>query len=339
MSRIIFFDRAGVALGETQAEVQRSWSLHGKGQQNGLVGRANFVLSVLDRACTREFLEFGTLIWVEDENLPAWAGVIDPPRRWRSRQVEVTAYQAERWLKYRRGVVGAKLTGSGGEIFKQLIAQYNAAGLPGMSLGNIWTGGTVREETLDGANLLKVMDALAERAECEWRVYPVIEDGRLRLVVEYAEQLGRDLDYMLEEDGNLTAPEWSEDGELINDLIGYGEGANLKARPSRREENGESILAHGRREGVKQFAGVTQPATLESNTQAEISRVAEAVSSFSLDMTATGYVPEVGDRLRLRLHTMGFAAESGRGFDGTVRVMGMETNGRDNVRLICQVLK
>ena len=78
-SRMSIYDKSGIYLTEIDADIDRTWKIND-------YGKATFTISKEDVKAVYEYIRFGNLIYIEHNKLPAWAGVIDPPRDWASSQ-------------------------------------------------------------------------------------------------------------------------------------------------------------------------------------------------------------------------------------------------------------
>lgn len=335
MSRIQVFDRNGVMIAEFEATCNRSWLLSD-------VGKAQLDLSVFDAKCRREYLEFGNLVLVEHEKLPAWGGVIDTPRTWYGNgAVSVQAYSAEKLLSYRIAPLNITLKGTAGEIVRQMLQLAQADDTLPIVEGQIDVGGTQRQETLNVSVILEEMQRVAKRAGGEFTVIPVVTRGILSFELSYYTSIGRETGFGLEEGHNLelTSRVLVEQGNLVNDLVGYGDGASWTSRPTQRVIDEGSIGLYGRRQGAKNFSGNVIEGTLLDNSVKYVEQRKQPRMTFDLSALNVGETwswLRPGNVLKMRLFSVGFNGDS-FGYTGDVLVRGMEFNEEKNtVRIICE---
>lgn len=335
MSRIQVFDRSGTALAEFEATCNRTWLLSD-------VSRAQVSLSVLDAKCRRDVIEFGNLVLVEHEKLPPWGGVIDTPRTWYGNgAVGVQMYSAEMLLSYRIAPLDVTVKGTAGEIMRQMLQLAQLEERLPVVEGQIDVSGSQRQETLNLTVILEEMQRVAKRAGGEFSMTPVVRGGRLFFELSYFASVGRETGFGLEEGHNLelTNRVLVEQGEIINDLVGYGDGASWSARPTQRVIDEASVGQYGRRQGAKNFSGNVTEGTLLDNAQTYVAQRREPQKTFDLTVPDVGLAwnrLRLGNILKVRLFSVGFSG-SGFGYTGDVLIRGMEFNEtQQKVRLICE---
>jgi hypothetical protein len=321
---IRIFDRKGIPLGEINALYTCSWLLNGP-------GRMSFSLSVKDPKCREDLLRFGNLVLIQHDTLPDWGGVIDTPREWGSGNVRVNAWSGEKLLEFRRGTPGKVVTGSGGAIFAQIIRQANTVGNLPLVVGNVYEGGKVRTETLNDTLLIETT-RIVEQAKMEWYVEPdLLGDGRLIFRANCLVKTGKQLSLELEESVHLKLSNrpMTEQGEIINDVLGYGEGVNWQSKPTAIRKDDTSIGSYGLRQGLYQFSGVTTGGTLESNTSNYLQQMSEPRVSMDVDVADVNDIwkyMRLGNRFNARLHSVGFTGGT-FGIVQEIRALGMEYDG------------
>lgn len=312
----------GVALGQVKSpKYDVEWRIN-------TVTRLRFSLSTSDAACREDWLQFGNLVLVEPGNgLPAWGGVIDTPREWGRGSVTVTAYSAEHLLGWRRPAqMGQTLKGTAGAIFRQIVQMATAAAFLPVEVGEIFEGGASREETLED-DLLAECQRIAGRARHEFDLTPIVRDGRLIFRANWYERMGQQTDLVLEEkiDLQLSDRPLTEQGEIVNDVLGYGDGATWKSRPTVIKTDAASSGRYMHRQGISGFDGNSETGTLEENTALELGRTAYPVNVLDIRATnvrgAWGNIRK-GNNIRAILRSVGFLG-SGTGLDVPVRIAGM----------------
>ena len=321
-SRVVIYDKAGSPVADVRAGCIRSWRLN-------QYGEARFDISLNDHAAKLQFLEFGNFITVEHEGLPMWAGVIDPPRTWGRRAISCSAYSGEYLLTWRRSDVEVKLTGSAGDVYQQIIALANQPGYIRVAAGAIWTGGSEREETIQPTtNLYEEVKRVAKRAECDFDFTPDFDgQGRLVFKANWYERAGVDRMLALEEGWNIAVGDApvEEQGKIINEVVGYGDGGTWANRPKVKVKDDTSIARYGLRQGSKSFGGATMTGTLTDNATAEVNASRNPRATYSITAIDKGDTLaniRLGDRLPVRFVTAGFNGDS-FGLNAVIRIVGM----------------
>lgn len=340
--RVRIFDRAGVALAEFRASVERSWIL-------GDEGRALFNYPVNQpKVVNDDVLRFGNWMLVENSALPPWVGVLDTPREWNNRQVAIHAYTPEHVLFQRRGPAEEKLTGSAGIIFTKLINLVNTSELTVIRTGNIWYGGTSREETLNPTPLSENLKQVWTRSGEDYTWRPVTDtNGRLIVYGDWTKKLGNDYDVHLHQGtggGNIemVSNVLVEDGDIVNDVLAYGEGLSWLSRPVAIISDTDSIGKYGLRQSSKEYFGVSVIGTLQENATEFIAKNSAAVKTFHINALNKGetfnYI-RLGNSLKLRFEKAGFMG-SNLGYETSVRITGMsyDPDIRNKIELVCEEL-
>ncbi len=311
----------GAALGQVNSpKYDVEWRIN-------TVTRLRFTLSTADAACRADWLQFGNLVLVEPGNgLPAWGGVIDTPREWGRGSVTVTAYSAERLLEWRRPAqMGQILRGTPGSIFRQIVQMATGAAFLPVEVGEVFEGGTSRVETLED-DLLAECQRIAERAGNEFDLTPVVRDGRLVFRANWYERMGQQTNLVLEEGIDLALADrpLTEQGTIVNDLLGYGDGATWQSRPKVTKTDPRSAGMYMHRQGITGFDGNVETGTLEENTIKKLQAAAQPISTLDIRAMNTrgawGGIRK-GNIIRAILHSVGFSG-GGSGADVPVRIAG-----------------
>lgn len=329
--RIRIFDRSGAEVAGFQAEVARSWAI-------GTEGRASFEYSSIKTNIVNErVLKFGNILLIENSRLPAWVGVIDTPRQWDARTITVNAYTMERYFKWRVGPPEQKLSGSAGSIFAQMVNYINNQELTVLRNGNIWTGGTYREETLNPVTLDRNLEQLQQRSLEEYEFAPSA-GGRLLVYANWAYRLGTYTPLTLleaENGGNIEKPTMREDGDITNWIIGYGDGMSWTSRPYRYATDGASWGKYGLRQTGQEYNGVSQTATIDNNNTEYLTKNKEPRKIFEVTALNVGNTFDflrLGNRVAVKFIKLGFT----NGVLGTsvnTRILGMSYNPRNGQKV------
>lgn len=337
MSRIRVFDKAGNGIAEIEAICNRSWILSD-------VGEAQFSLSIFDKKCKREIIEFGNLILVEHERLPAWGGVIDTPREWGNGQVTVHAYSAEKLFDYRIGPLDQKITGTAGRLFQKILDEALKQGWMPVEGGIFESDGKDRKETLNPTSLLDEMRRVWERSGGDFILAPRVDDqGRLRFVLNYYADLRFDTQFVLKEGHNIALSNraLTEQGRIVNWFFAFGDGDTWESRPQFTGSDAESISRYGLRQDSKQFSGVEEVGTLQKHAEniLKVTRAPQVMLDVEvLDVGDAWLNCRPGAVVWVELHSAGFWGD-GIGYRGQARIIGMELDeGGQKLRILTEVL-
>ena len=333
--RLRIFDRQGFSLAEFRVNVERSWAI-------GYEGRATFSYPTRKTDVVNEkVLQFGNYLLVESTTLPPWIGVIDTPRAWADKEVEVNAFTPERLFSYRRGGIENKLTGSAGSIFAQLIDIINLAEPTILQAGSIWRGGSQREETVTPDTIEKNLKQLQSRSQEEYSFDPQILNNRLAILANWTDKLGEETPLVLQAanyGGNVETPTMTEDDEIMNDVLGYGDGITWSSRIVANITDLQSIQKYGLRQSGQEWRGVSRLETIEANNYDIIYRKRKPRRIFrltALNIGSTFDYIRLGNICTLQLQSMGFDRN---GTDTIIRILGMSYNPqyKNKIKLITE---
>lgn len=209
------YSNAGIPLTDIRASVLRSWMLHN-------IGDGIFYIATDDPKCDPDYLAKGNFIVVENDKLPAWVGVIDAPFVWHNGYIEVHAYEPAFLLQYRFPPLGAIITGSSGDRFKQLLDFANSQGDTLIKAGNVSDAGEIAgEENLGSSaeSIFSIISNLRTNNAMEWVTYPTFTDGGiLEIMMDWIPRVGHDTGTELVQGSNLMYGDTplEESGERIN---------------------------------------------------------------------------------------------------------------------------
>lgn len=326
--RVRVFTRNGICLADLRVTVDRNMSINAEGE-------AEFDISRNDPNCREDYLRFGNWLLVENSKFETWVGMIDTPLIKQRRFLHVTAYTPERLFRKRNVPRQLKLSGSAGTIFTELVNLINRAEGTIISIGDIWTGGRqFPAENLSGDTLADCLDALVERSGGEYSFTPVVHRGQLRIEANWHETMGISSYFVLEESWNISdeASAVRIQGQIENELWGYGNGASQTDRPTATFRDDESSGWYGLMQGSRVYSdyqsadGVLKAIRAEMNT----TRRPENIYAFSiLDEGATFENVRSGNDHPLRMWSFGI--------ETTARVVGWyynPSNGRINIKSV-----
>lgn len=253
MSTVEVFTQAGYPLGEVVTDAAREWVINGYGGRSA-VARCQFTISV--RETPTWWFEYGNLILVRHNALPWWGGVIEPDRDSGDGKMTITAYSAEQMLAKRRGAEVQKLEGTPGDYFLKALEIANSQGDTLIRPGSVFRNEPAGKKEYDFSNILEGINAIASEAKREWEVVPVLDaGGRLSFVANWYERQGQKLDRALEDGKHIEKiTRLAEQGTIINDLEGVGDGSTEANRPRVVLRDEVSIGRYGLHQGRENFS-------------------------------------------------------------------------------------
>lgn len=336
-------DIYGRILSELQPGVESvAWRLNN-------VGQCKFSLSRTDPKCIEDYLRFGNLVLISfDNGLPDWGGMIDPPREWGA-SIIGTAYSGEYLFGLRQTDKGRYFSGATvGAIYQALVNEADDFTALGVALGSVWAGGDAHSPDYHFGNLLNIFSqSLADRlSDADFDVTAAESGGRVVLTANLYERKGADkLNYSLIEGTNCEIVNFSEQGSLINSWDMAGEGDDWgDDRPISHAEDASSIATYGLRQSSQIYSDVSVQATLDSHASLALAQSKDPHNMFSLqasDVSPARFRDyDVGDRLRLMAHSVGFKSSAAAikdrfGIDTTVRIWAREYSPASN---LCQLV-
>jgi hypothetical protein len=337
VDRVRVFARDGSPLAEFKARVERSWALVDE-------GRAQFTYpSRISDVVNKKIINYGNWILVENSYLPAWVGVIDPPRTWSGRNVTVSAYTAERVFSWRYGVLEAVKNGSSGSIIVYLLYLVNLAEPTIITAGVIDNGGGQMQETINPTPLSEDLRRVQERSGGEYQFRPVVNDaGRLSVYMDWAYRVGVETSALLHEGkggGNVEVASslMVEDGKIINDLVGYNDAMTWQSKVVQKVVNQQSISDYGLRQSSNEYSGATTNYAVWYYATRDLKKNLDPIKKFALNALNVGdtfnYL-NVGNVLNLQLQNAGFVG-GGLGQEARVRITGMhyDPNNKNKISL------
>lgn len=331
IARISVFDRHGAALGELDGQIgATSWRLN-------RVGKSSITIAKSDIKATRTMFQFYNRVLIEfDNGLPAWGGVMVPPRRWGPGTITANLADGGELLHYRMTDHGRYFEATpAGTIMQRLLDEANAVAETGALPGSIWTGGPGRYKDYHYEDLLNAAEVLAQYTGTDFSVAPVMDGSTLAFVLDWFEERGMDRPgVVLMEGHNVEVSGFEEPGPIINRWAGVGEGATWSTKARAERTDVPSWGTYGLREAARVFAGVVEQTTLDQNVEELLEETREArprVQLEAVDLSPARFSSyDVGDRIWVQLYTYGFAGD-GLGYDHAMRVLAREfdpTTGR-----------
>lgn len=299
--------------------------------RNG-AGKLSFPLSTSDPKCDEEIFQYGNLLLWEHETLPWFVGPIRVPRNWPSGKLNVRADGGASLFNRRKLVENTKLTGAGGDVLMQIIDACNSLEDLLLRPGDIWSGGTTREETMS-TFALQHLQWVAAREGSDFWVRPEFDaQNKLMLMCDWFDEMGVDTGLTLEEGVHLTYDPGSdvlvedvEGGNIINHVVGLGDSATDGKRPmSDPQEDIDSQGDYGLGMDRQVFYGNKTQETVTKNAISWLRRRSRPRyrSTARVNSSMFPYL-RIGNRFTLKLHSVGFRPGGGIGFERIARLVNM----------------
>lgn len=267
LAQVLVFDRFHRLLEEIEPEVEMaSWRLNN-------VGMSRIWMPWSDAKCTPDTLKPGNRLLLRfDDGLPDWGGVMDVPLAIRPGRTGITAYTAERVLDWRVTVKGRYFAAqTPGYIFQTLLTEENNESPLRITIGSIYTGGTVRTLEYHYHDLLRRCQDLARLSGEDFAILPEYTGGTLTFLANWYERRGADVSgtIWLVEDRNITGePLLDRQGPLHNRILLAGDGTTWgDDRITSETQDDDSVNEYDYREYSERHP-VTQQTTLDANAAA-----------------------------------------------------------------------
>ncbi|RPJ18782.1 MAG: hypothetical protein EHM35_21500 [Planctomycetaceae bacterium] len=268
MSRVVVLGLDNLSVGEFEAICTLGWTLNGN---PAVFGGGSTTITIPDDVAVQPWLNFGRMVVVQPEDLPAYIGMIDTP--WKATSpAALTIYDVEYLLNLRAPDAPVKLTGSVDRIFSQVIDLANSLEDLYLLIGNVYEiDRTSREEALDSRSLWDQVQALALRARTEFVFRPERGEGnRWYVHVDLAREMGTDTGFLLSdgENANMRVTGATVRGEIVNRMVGINSASTSQSRLTTSPLlDAVSVETYRLRNRVVQSRDVTDLNTLIRNTQ------------------------------------------------------------------------
>ena len=324
MVELSLFNREGIHIGVTVAAIDSvSWQLN-------RTGEARLFLPYSDPFCTPSRLALGNRVLLQFGNgLPAFGGVIDVPRNRTDAGVTFAVYTGDRILSWRVSNKIESFTAvAPGTIVRMLVDQANATKDTSIRIQNVYTGGAVRTEEYNYANLLDALMRLQRQSGEDFAVIPLVEGKRLVFELVWSEALGVDKSDRVAfvEGTNVETPlELSEQGPIASQVYQPGGGAGGTTWADRlvgEAYSAEAALNYGYREVAQVQTGIFDQATLDAIAAAALDEMDSPRAHMRLvaqdKAPARFYQYQVGDRCQVEA----YLAHSDWRYSARIRVLG-----------------
>ena len=291
------------------------------------VGQVKFSLSSSDPKRTEANLQFGNRVLIQfDNGLPAWGGIIDPPRDWVTGMVTCTAYSAEHIFNFRATGKSALYNGSTiGEIYQTLIENANSYYYMGIDLGSISMVGSTYTKEYHYTNMMSIFREYLtdELSDYDFDVTAAESLGYIVFYANLYQRKGQDKSsqYALVEGQNMEVTRFGQQGQIVNVWYVAGKGNDWgDERLVGYAQDVTSLSRYGRR--------VSSAVRSDTDEQVELDALAAVALAESKDphnmieiQTSNNPPAEfadygVGDSLRIISASVGF-----EGLDTTARVI------------------
>lgn len=342
--RISIYTKMGIKLCEIDASFHCIWTMPPN------IGTAFLTISLNDPKCTYRNFNIGNYVLFQHERLGDWCGIITPINRkaWNAsdKTLTISMMQVEYHFSRRRAGAGAAINGTAGVIFKQLCQMANDVGDCLIRFdGYIWGGG-VACDIVDpkDAMLLDLMADVIVKSPVDWWFEPLIDpkNNNLYFSARLAQKRGTNRSYALREGFNIETPTgdfYTEEGNLINDVIEVGSAAQNAGAPKATAKNPFSIAEYGVWQGSESNSATDQ-ATVQSAADICVVKNAQPLRKYLLTAIETVESPYTfakigqGDDVLIDIYSVGFfGLGRGNGVNDTARVISREFT-TDDKRLI-----
>lgn len=272
------YSKDGNAMTDISAAITRSSLLNE-------IGEAVFYIPTDSPKCRAEYLNYGNFLYIQNDTLPDWVGMIDTPRLWHNGYVECHAYEVPYLLQYRLPLLNQVVEGTPGQKITAIINAANARVDTLLRVGSVYSGGIDSTEVLADTCYTE-MKNISTRNSCEWLCTPNVDaSGRLTVIIDILESGATPSDLELLQGYNIMYGETplEESGELINSAEGV---ATIEGETESSQITAQyyETASYGLREARVTFDGVTNVDTLLKNCTA---LVKEKISpSFGAPITA-----------------------------------------------------
>lgn len=308
----------------------RSWVINNK-------GKATLIMSVDDAKTTFQYMLKRNLVSISHPKLPLWGGVIETDQDWTDAGAVVfTAWSGESLLISRTPTDGRITAGTPGALFERIIGLANRGEDLLIRPGTIDKSGGAAEVTLDGSNLLELIIDLAERHDMEFSITPKLDDrNTLTFEANWYARMGQTVGYYVSEGHNAKKPgrPMRVTRRVVNQLTGFGEGSTDITRPKFTARDENSIRLWGLMEGVEDYDGATDVATVRAHVQKRL-RVLRypkfTVNVVALDVEETFEHMRLGNVFPFKSTSYGFQRMTNIGLETALRVMAMRYLERAN---------
>jgi len=331
-TRIQIFSNTGSRIGEIDANVTRSWKLND-------YGSGSFAMSLEDAKAVVDYLQFGNFVYMTNDKLPDWGGMIDTPRTWGNGIITSSIYQAEYALRSENtGHRIDKFSGSPGGIFTELTNKKIGTTIPVLP-GDIFGSGVEQTKVYNYASVYQACKDLADESGHDWDLSPAIDaNGSLYFIANWYEHKGVDRQYHLYEDLNIRLSDrvLIEQGTISNRVIGFGNGSAWTSKPAAQINDEESSSKYGYRTFAVSLSvdSLTQVSEGVRNYLAENKEPRRTFDLIALDVGDTYNNIRIGDTLPIDFYTVGFTGGE-VGLNTRVRVLQMTFDDIQNqLRLV-----
>jgi hypothetical protein len=327
MSRIQVFDLDNLRVGELVANVNRDWAI-------GSVARASFSLAPSQ---VHDWIQFGRMILIEDEYIPPWVGMLDPP--WGATSpLSVSAYSAECLFSIRCPDINfmpITYTGNALQVISQIITAVNQPADTYLRVG-VMDSGTLSQ--LPGAYAVEAKDfwsqvqTILTQAGLELGIRPVVQSGRMTCYVDISQALGETTSCVLN-NSNSKASDIKIDGSLYNVLQGYSDGATWPTRVKFTGSSAANQALYRLRSSVVQLQGVTVQTALQSSVEALLAGSAQ-YTDLTIEVPGRGDIFKhfrIGNTVQAMYVNGVYHPGGGVGISGSVRIRSMSYNEARNI--------
>jgi hypothetical protein len=329
----VVLDFNGQSVGEFTAKVNRNWSLISP----TVAGGGKSTITIPKKVAERDWMKLGNFVYIEQDPLPPWIGMIDTP--WNAKSpVQINVYNAEYILSQRYLDNPTTITGTPFFIIDQLVAIANAQEETYIRTQNQYTGhtGGVWAAVFDQKDIWSQLKNFVQKngVEVYFSTAHRIWDRQLIINLIVAEAAGQATGYEFRDGqgGNMRVTAASLEGTIQNRLVGINKASTDAERiilPAVFDNN--SVRQYRMRGGVYQF-DVTNESQLLNQINIQMATTAYPRVKLTID------VKNVGDALSYCqlgnsawVHASNVLLPGGqKGWRGTARIIVMAWNESSN---------
>lgn len=321
------YNKDGIPLTDIRTAAIRSWLLND-------IGEAIFLVDTQSVKCKREYLEFGNWIVIQHNKLPDWVGMIDTPRIWHNRYVEVHAFEAPYLLKYRYSPLNETITGSPGEKFKTLLGYANGQGNTLIKPGVVSLNGASSDEIISDSVYTSIKNICTNNSK-EWLCTPAIDTaGKLSINMDFVDKTGIQTDLELSQGFNVLYGDipLEESGELLSSVEAVSDVTESGVITETYTEN----TTFGKRVARIQFPGITDSQALLSFAKSTVQKQKTPTINTPLTCVDVGSTFEnigLGNTIKYKYTNIGFDGDE-LGQTNSVRIYGFRF---DEVYNTCEI--
>ena len=331
--QVKIFDRYGAALAELQVDTVRAWRLRD-------AGTCSFTISKIaepgkTQKCTAENLAYRNLILVESDKVQSWAGYLGrEPYTEDEESVTVTAIGAERLFDLRLTGANDVLTGASGAIALILAGNAQSEETLGITVSsdNFEAVSDSITRDYDKEPIVKALNDLARDTNSYWWIEGAAVSGNLALTMHWRANRGGTFLQWLEEGGNMSVVNYSEEGRVYSRVTAWGKFEEWSAPLIVSVTDADALAAYGLIELPLPMLTIADEGSLAVIAQATLDQVKIQRKVVTGEILKAPY-PQVGDMATVRLMKYSLGA-GGFGGNFAMRVQATSFDSKRNAQKV-----